>query len=134
MLGSTVEVTNPATGWQVFPLTAAVALTNGGYYWLAIWSDDPAARVYYSSASGGTLRWGQYNYGPWPDPISTSGGSDYQYCIYAYGTPATAPVASDLVVGLREDTTTNLTLVGQGGQGPLTYAILTDPTNGTWAA
>ena len=56
---STVEVTNPATGWQDFPLTAAVALTNGGYYWLAIWSDDEDARVYYSSASGGTLRWGQ---------------------------------------------------------------------------
>ena len=40
LLRSTVEVTNPATGWQVFPLTAAVALTNGSYYWLAIWSDD----------------------------------------------------------------------------------------------
>ena len=39
-------------------------------------------------------------------------------------------MASDLAVGLLEDTTTNLTLVGQGGQGPLTYAILTSPTNG----
>jgi hypothetical protein len=33
-------------------------------------------------------------------------------------------------VGLLEDTTTNLTLVGQGGQGPLTFGILTGPTNG----
>ena len=33
--------------------------------------------------------------------------------------------------GLLEDTTTNLTLVGQGGQGRLTYAILSGPTNGT---
>ncbi len=130
LLGSTVEVTSPATGWLVFPLTTAVALANGGYYWLAIWSDDAAARVYYSSSSGGTLRWGQYDYGPWPDPISTSSGSDYQYCIYAYGATATAPVASDLVAALPEDTTTNLTLLGQGGQGPLTYAILTGPTNG----
>ncbi len=130
LLGSTVEVTSPATGWQVFPLTTAVALTNGGYYWLAIWSDDEGARVYYSSSSGGTLRWGLYNYGPWPNPISTSGGSAYQYCIFAYGATTAAPVALDLAVGPREDTTTNLTLVGQGGQGPLTYAILTGPTNG----
>ncbi|MGD0743991.1 MAG: LamG-like jellyroll fold domain-containing protein [Verrucomicrobiota bacterium] len=88
LLRSTVEVTNPAAGWQTFALTAPQALTNGNYYWLAIWSDDVNAGVYYSDTSG-TLRWGLYNYGNWPDPIATTGGGDTKYCIYAKGTAAT---------------------------------------------
>jgi hypothetical protein len=82
LLGSTAEVSNPASGWQPFPLTASVTLTKGSYYWLAIWSGDTNARVYYSG-SNGTLRWGLYNYGTWPNPISTTGGSSLNYCIYA---------------------------------------------------
>jgi hypothetical protein len=82
VLGSTAEVGNPASGWQSFPLTSSVVLTNGSYYWLAIWSDDANARVNYSG-NNGTLRWGRYNYGTWPDPISTTGGSSLNYCIYA---------------------------------------------------
>ena len=58
LLGSTAEVSNPANGWQSFPLTSSVALTNGQYYWLAIWSDNANAQVYYSG-NGGTLRWGR---------------------------------------------------------------------------
>ena len=61
-------------------------LTNGQYYWLAIWSDDACATVYYSDSSG-SLRWGQYNYGTWPNPITTTGGSSLDYCIYASGAP-----------------------------------------------
>jgi hypothetical protein len=82
LLGSTAEVSNPASGWQSFPLTSSVALTKGSYYWLVIWSSDVNAQVYYSGSTG-TLRWGLYNYGNWPDPISTSGGSRLNYCIYA---------------------------------------------------
>ena len=82
LLGSTTEVSNPASGWQSLPLASSVALTKGSYYWLAIWSDDANARIYYSS-NNGTLRWGLYNYGMWPDPISTSGGGSFNYCIYA---------------------------------------------------
>ena len=82
LLGSTAEVSNPASGWQSFPLTSSVALTKGSYYWLAIWSDDANARVYYS-ANTGTLRASPYNYGTWPDPISTTVGSSRRYCIYA---------------------------------------------------
>jgi hypothetical protein len=82
VLGSTAEVSNPASGWQSFPLTSSVALTKGSYYWLAIWSGDANARVYYSG-SNGTLRWGLYSYGTWPNPISTSGGGNLNYCIYA---------------------------------------------------
>ncbi|MFZ0828415.1 MAG: Ig-like domain-containing protein, partial [Verrucomicrobiia bacterium] len=86
------EVSNPASGWQSFPLAASVTLTNGSYYWLAVWSDNANAQVYYSG-NNGTLRWGQYNYGSWPDPISTSGGSSFNYCIYATG-PAAATLTS----------------------------------------
>ena len=82
LLGSTAEVSNPASGWQSFSLTSSVALTKGSYYWLAIWSGDANARVYYSG-SNGTLRWGLYNYGTWPNPISTTGGGNFNYCIYA---------------------------------------------------
>ena len=81
-------MSNPASGWQTFPLTSPVVLTNGQYYWLAIWSDDANARVYYSG-SNGTLRWGPYNYGTWPDPMATTGGGNLNYCIYATGTGAT---------------------------------------------
>jgi hypothetical protein len=39
------------------------------------------------------------------------------------------PVATNMVVGVLEDTGTNLTLLGGGGT--VSYAILTNPTNGT---
>jgi hypothetical protein len=62
-------------------------LKAGQYYWLAIWSDDVNARVYYTSQSGGTLKWAPYAYGEWPDPIALeANGSTYLYCIYAEGT------------------------------------------------
>jgi hypothetical protein len=108
-----------------------VVLTNGSNYWLAIWSDDSGAGVYYSD-SAGTYRWGQYNYGTWPDPISTSGGSTFNYCIYAFGTAP--PVATNLAITIPEDTSTNLTLSGYSEQGPVTFAILASPTNGVLGA
>ena len=67
LLRGTAEVSNPADGWQAFPLTSSLALTSGSFYWLAIWSDDASAGVYYSD-SGAPLRWGQYSYGAWPSP------------------------------------------------------------------
>ena len=88
LLRATAEVSNPGTGWQTFTLTAPQPLTNGNYYWLAIWSDAASAQVYYSDTSG-TIRWVQTNYGTWPDPIATTGGSTLRYCIYAQGTAAT---------------------------------------------
>ena len=95
LLSGTAEVSNPATGWQSFPLTSSVALTNGSYYWLAVWSDNATARIYYSG-NNGTLRWGRYNYGSWPDPISTTGGSSFSYCIYASG--LSAPTLTSMTV------------------------------------
>src|SRR5439155_13863899 len=84
------EVRNHASGWQSFSLMAPVSLVNGQYYWLAIWSDSPQAKVYYSDAAG-SLRWGSYGYGAWPDPIATSGGANVNYCIYAAGAPNGPP-------------------------------------------
>jgi len=89
LLSQTEEVVNPATGWQTFPLSSSLTLTNGAYYWLAIWSDSSGGRVYHSGSTG-TLRWGRYDYGNWPNPISTSGGGNYNYCIYAVGTNVAA--------------------------------------------
>jgi O-glycosyl hydrolase len=97
LLGGTTEVRSPASGWNVFPLTSPVTLTNGQYYWLAIWSDDASAKVYYSDTSG-TLRWGQYNYGAWPNPISTTGGNTLDYCIYAVGAAGPAPTLTSIAV------------------------------------
>src|SRR5664279_4674947 len=96
-LRGTAEVSNPTDGWQAFPLTSSFTLTNGSYYWLAIWSDDASAAVYYSDSSG-TLRWGQYNYGTWPNPIATTGGGNLDYCIYAAGSGAPAPTLTSIAV------------------------------------
>jgi hypothetical protein len=103
LLRSSAETTNAPSGWQSFPLTASQAVTNGSYYWLAVWSDSSGAQVYYSDSSA-TLRWGQYNYGNWPDPISTSGGGTYKYCIYATG--AAAPLVSIAVAPASATITT----------------------------
>jgi hypothetical protein len=96
-LRGTAELSNPTDGWQAFPLTSSFTLTNGTYYWLAIWSDDANAGVYYSDSSG-TLRWGQYNYGTWPNPITTAGGGNLDYCIYAAGSAGPAPTLTSIAV------------------------------------
>ncbi|HOX56456.1 MAG TPA: tandem-95 repeat protein [Candidatus Paceibacterota bacterium] len=126
LLGSTLEVSNPADGWQTFPLTSFLVLTNGAYYWLAIWSDAVNAEVYYSD-TGGMLRAGLLEYGAWPDPVILGSNGNHNYCIYAHGT--SGPVATNLAVEVLEDTSASLTLLGGGGD-TVSYAILTNPTNG----
>jgi hypothetical protein len=84
LMGSTEEVSNPGNGWQTFPLTDSVMLIGGSYCWLAIWSDDPNAWVYYSG-NDGALRWERRDYGAWPELAATTGGSTLNYCIYAIG-------------------------------------------------
>lgn len=86
LLRATIQLTNVApAGWHDFTLTAPLTLTNGSYYWLAIWSDDLNARVYADPA--GTLRFAAYPYGAWPDPVNLSGTGTFTYSIYAPGTP-----------------------------------------------
>jgi len=87
LLMRTQEKGNPSAAWNEFPLESPLKLQAGQYYWLAIWSDDRDARVYYTSQSGGMLKWAPYTYGDWPDPIVLeANGSTYLYCLYAEGT------------------------------------------------
>jgi len=103
LLGGTAQLTNTSSGWRTFKLATPTTLTNGQYYWLAIWSDDTNAAVYYS-ASNGVLRWGKYTYGTWPNPVVTTGGSTLDYCIRADTGGKTNPAVSwsspaDIVYG-----------------------------------
>lgn len=86
LLGSTLQITNPASGQHGFPLISTVTVTNGQYYWLAVWSGTSAAATYY--VPGGSLRWGFYAYGVWPTNFVSSAGSSVSYCIYASGNVA----------------------------------------------
>lgn len=95
LLAATRESINPSTGWQTFPLTSSVSLTSGAYYWLAIWSDSSAANIYYTNTNG-ALRYGRLDYGTWPTPLITTGGSTENYCIYATG--GAAPTLNSLAV------------------------------------
>jgi hypothetical protein len=85
LLKGSVEVSNPSTGWQTFTLSSPQAITAGQYYWLAIWSSVRGTSAgIYMEATGGTTRWsGALTYGGWPNPVSTTGGASYKYCIYA---------------------------------------------------
>lgn len=81
-LRGTEEIVNPSTnGWYTANLTSNLTLTNGQYYWLAVWANVNGASVYYTA--GGSLRWGQYTYGNWPTTLTTTAGSSVNYCIYA---------------------------------------------------
>jgi O-glycosyl hydrolase len=114
LVQTTAEVTAPAAGWQTFTLTAPVALTSGTYYWLTIWSNDSNARVYYSGTNG-TLRWASGTYGTWPDPISTSGGSNLNYCIYAVagsGPSLTSIAVTPATPSISNGTTQQFTATG----------------------
>ncbi|HVU15368.1 MAG TPA: DUF4082 domain-containing protein [Candidatus Didemnitutus sp.] len=97
LIQTTSEVTAPATGWQSFTLTAPVTMTSGTFYWLAIWSNDTNAKVYYSG-SNGTLRWASKTYGTWPNPISTTGGSNLNYSIYAAAGSGSGATLSSIAV------------------------------------
>jgi hypothetical protein len=57
-------------------------LSGGAAYWLAVWSNDPAARI--CAANGGEVRWGQYAYSPtWSAGVNLSGATPMTYSIYA---------------------------------------------------
>jgi hypothetical protein len=83
LLGSTTEVTNPSSvNWYSADLLTPVSLTSNTDYWIAIWSDSPNGRVYYTDTSK-TLRWRGLAYGSWPTTANSSGGSFANYCLYA---------------------------------------------------
>ena len=82
LLAQSVEITNPTNGWNSANLTFPINITNNVYYWLAIWSDSPSGRIYYSN-NGAPLKWYGIGYGSWPNPINTTGTGNASYCIYA---------------------------------------------------
>jgi mono/diheme cytochrome c family protein len=128
LLRDTLEVSSPATdGWQTFPLTSSLALTNGLYYWLAIWSDDPDAEVFYSG--GGSLRFAQYPYGAWPDLISTMGAGGIGYCLYATGVGAAFVAPLILSINLENDLVTIVSSAAQGRSYELQFTSAIGDTN-----
>ena len=87
--------TGVGSGWQEFVFPAPVSINTSAYYWLAIWSDDPAAGVW--ALPAGQVRFASYPFaGGWPSAISLSGAGSFTYSIYAFGTvsPNTAPGVS----------------------------------------
>lgn len=79
---SSSEVSPKTTGWNAFALKQPVTLSSGGTYWLAIWSNDPAAHIY--ATNGGEVRWGQYADSPtWPASVNLSGATPMTNSIYA---------------------------------------------------
>lgn len=83
LLRATATLTNVSAGWQTFTLTTPYSINAGTDYWLAIWSDDPNARVH--TDTGGNLRWAKYTFGNWPATIDLTGSSNSTYSIYASG-------------------------------------------------
>jgi O-glycosyl hydrolase len=122
LLGGTAEVRNPGNGWNSFPFASSLALTNGQYYWLAIWSDNASAKVYYSDTSG-TQRWGQYNYGAWPDPITTSGGGNFNCCIFATGVAAPLTIGTTSLSNGVVNVAYSTALAASGGTLPYNWSI-----------
>lgn len=126
LLRSSAELIGAGTGWKIFPLTGTQTLTNGQYYWLAIWANDAAAAVYYSSGSV-SFRFGNQTYGSWPSPLTLETvGLPLNYSIYAAG--LVAPTAENMVVTIPEDVGKNM--IFSGGGGTIGYGILSNPTNG----
>jgi hypothetical protein len=72
LLAGSVDVLNPANGWNAFPLSAPLDLVGGDWYWLVIWSDTQGARVQADIFGVGYV--GDYSFvdlgGEWPDPIN----------------------------------------------------------------
>jgi O-glycosyl hydrolase len=108
-LKGTVQLTNSAAGWNVFPLTSSLTLTNGRYYWLAVWSDDTSAQIYYSDTSGTAGR-ARNTYGAsWPGSIANLSSRSFSYCIFAQEAGKTNPPLiwsdpPDVVYGTPLDT------------------------------
>lgn len=123
---------NPATGWQTFPLNVPRNLAAGSFYWLAVWSDATNAAVFYSSPTTGTLRWGQYAYGAWPNPVSLPDAGTYLYCINATSGARPVFVATPTNRAINVLTTLVVTNAATDADAPLqslTYYLLNAPTN-----
>jgi hypothetical protein len=82
LLGSTAEISPTNDRWQSLLLASSLPVTKNVFYWLAIWSDDPGAGIFYSDNQG-HLAWGRYDYGSWPDSLAFTESANLNYCLYA---------------------------------------------------
>jgi hypothetical protein len=81
LLAQTIELVNPTNGWNKSLLATPYDILAGNYYWLAVWSDSPTAKIYYNGSTA-PLRWQGLIYGNWPLTLTTSGVGFANYCIY----------------------------------------------------
>jgi len=89
-------------GWKDFPLTSPINVTTVSYYWLAIWSNDNAARI--SALNSGTIRFAAYPFGNFPTSVNLTGTGTFTYSLNATGT-ATANAAPTCNVGTTQTIT-----------------------------
>ncbi len=126
LLASTDRLTPTADGWQTFTLATPYDATTGTSYWLAIWSNDPAARVWADPT--GTVRFALYPYATtWPNPISLTGGGTFTYSIYATGPGKTAFQQWKLNNALADTLGDQSDDDGDGLKLLVEYALGTDP-------
>jgi hypothetical protein len=115
-LASSVELSPSTSGWSRFTLNNAVNVTQGSSYWLVIWSNDSAARVY--AIPSGTLRWGKYSYSSsFPDSLVFTDSGSFTYSLYAEGTATTASTTDSsnaITLGASESGKVNYTLPSAG--------------------
>lgn len=131
LIQSTLAVTNPTTGWRTFPLNSLTVISNGTFYWLAVWSDATNAKVYLSG-TGAPLRWGLYGFNDWPKQIVTTGSGSASYCIYATG--GAAPVfngtpTNRTIAELTSLSVTNAATDADTAPQSLLYSLLNAPSN-----
>ena len=73
-------------GWSVIPLTTPLVLTSGC---ITGWRSGRTLRPKSTTPTPEErIGFGQYNSGAWPSPLVTSGGGNFNYCIYATGSTA----------------------------------------------
>jgi len=121
------------TAWHTFTLTCPLTspcldATGGTAYWLAIWSNDPSARVH--ADNGGTIRFAAYPYGTWPSPVNLSGSGGFTYCMYATGPGKTAFQQWKTNNGLPDATPANNDDDHDGLALLAEYALGNDPVTG----
>jgi len=93
-LQGTTEITNPTSGWYSFPfVNMPVTVTNGQYYYLAVWGNASPAAVYYTTGTGTTI-WQDKAYGNWPNPFVSGGTFTGTYCIYATALTNQPPITN----------------------------------------
>ncbi|MBC8125999.1 MAG: Ig-like domain-containing protein [Gloeobacteraceae cyanobacterium ES-bin-144] len=135
LLASSGNLTGANTGsgtalnWRDFTLTAPLIVTAGTNYWLAIWSNDQAARI--ATLPTGQIRYAAYTYGNFPNPVDFINGTGhgtgtFTYSIYAFGN-ATANAAPTCNAGTTQTITlpANANLTGTASDDGIPAALTT---------